>query len=217
MKEEITAQRQYWNREADAFDAIYSRKKSKFAVWLDRTFRRDMYERFDYTIQHCSPIPGRRFLDVGCGSGVYAVELARQGAGSVVGVDIAENMITLSQEYARKKNVADKCVFVLTDLPNYSPETPFDVSFGIGLFDYVREPLPLLVRMREVSTDKAIASFPRLWTWRAIIRKIRLTIRGCDVYFYSRNRVELLLKEAGFKSWSIESVGKLFCVTARIS
>ena len=42
--------------------------------------------------------------------------------------------------------------------------------------------------MRELSKDKAILAFPRFWTWRAPVRKVRLNARGCDVYFYTRER-----------------------------
>jgi hypothetical protein len=61
-----------------------------------------------------------------------------------------------------------------------------------------------------------IGSFPRLGTWRAPVRKARLARKGCDVFFYSRPRLEGLLKDAGFSRWEIETVGKLYCVVAYV-
>lgn len=216
MNNEIQAQRNFWNSEADAFERIYTHRKSKFAVALDQVFRKDMYERFTFTIANCEPIRGRTFLDVGCGNALYSLELARKGAKQVVGLDISEVMIGLCRQASDKENLSDICTFLQTDLLDYKPEASYDVSFGIGLFDYISDPLPVLKKMREVTTDKVIGSFPRLWTWRAPVRKARLARKGCDCFFYSKPRLEKLLGDAGFSSWRIEKVGKLYCVVANV-
>lgn len=173
-----------------------------------------MYERFAFTIAHCAPVKGRTFLDVGCGNALYSLELARKGAAKVVGIDISEVMIGLCKQSCENENLTDRCTFIQTDLLDYKPESKFDVSFGIGLFDYISDPLPVLKRMREVSTDKAIMAFPRLWTWRAPVRKVRLARKGCDVFFYSKAKIEKLLRDAGFSRQEIVRVGKLYCVVA---
>src|SRR5678809_1402411 len=165
MNEEIVAQRNYWNNEADAFSRIYSHRKSRLSNMLDNVFRKDMYERYVFTIKHCEPIKDRTFLDVGCGNGLYSLELARKGARRVLGIDIAEVMVGLCKEASRKENLDGVCEFQQTDL-----------------FEYISDPLPVLKKMREMSTDKVILAFPRLWTWRAPVRKARLNARGCDVY-----------------------------------
>jgi 2-polyprenyl-3-methyl-5-hydroxy-6-metoxy-1,4-benzoquinol methylase len=214
LNNELQAQRAFWNSEADAFQRIYTHRKSKFANTLDQIFRKDMYERFVFTIEHCEPIKGRTFLDVGCGNALYSLELARKGAAKVVGIDISEVMIGLCKQSSENENLTDVCTFIQTDLLDYKPESTFDVSFGIGLFDYISDPLPVMKRMREVSTDKAIMAFPRLWTWRAPIRKMRLARKGCDVFFYSKAKIEKLLRHAGFSRQEIFKVGKLYCVVA---
>ena len=215
MNNEIQAQRNFWNSEADAFQRIYTHRKSKFSNTLDQVFRKDMYERYQFTIANCEPIPGRTFLDVGCGNGMYSLELASRGAGKVVGLDIAEVMIGLCKAAAEEKHLDDRCTFIQTDLLEWDNDgAKFDVSFGIGLFDYISDPLPVLRKMRELSSDKAIMAFPRLWTWRAPVRKVRLTIKGCDVYFYSAARINQLMKDAGFSRHTLTRVGKLYCVVA---
>lgn len=216
MKNELEVQRNFWNNEADAFERIYSHEKTKFSTFLDRVFRKDMYERFVFTIKNCEPVAGRSFLDVGCGNGLYSVELAKKGAGRVVGLDISPVMISRCQQSARKEGLEEQLTFIQTDLLEYEPDAQFDVSYGIGLFDYISDPLPVLKKMRAVTTDKTIAAFPRFCTWRAPVRKVRLTIKGCPVFFYTKRRVAQLLKEAGFKSWEITRVGKLHCVVAHV-
>jgi cyclopropane fatty-acyl-phospholipid synthase-like methyltransferase len=208
----LEQQADYWNREAPRFHSIYSHDKAAPLNFLDRVFRQDMYERYLFTLQHAQPIEGRTFLDVGCGSGVYSVELAKRGAARVVGLDIADRMLAMSTASAAREGVADRCRFVRSDLLQFEGGERFDVTIGIGLFDYIADPLPVLRKMREVSTDRVIVSFPRLWTWRAPVRKVRLTLRGCPVYFFSAAQVRRLMAEAGFARTEITRVGKLHCV-----
>jgi SAM-dependent methyltransferase len=212
MSNDLLSQTRYWNREAAAFQKIYTHRKSGLANLLDRIFRKDMFERFAFTMRHCRPVENRTFLDVGCGAGRYCIELAKMGAAKAVGIDIAENMLDLCREYAGREGVQDRCEFVRTDLLAYAPESAFDVTIGIGLFDYLRDPAPVLKKMRQVTKDKVILSFPRFWTWRAPVRKLRLALRGGEVRFYTRGRVEALMRQSGFPQFSLSVVGKLFCV-----
>ncbi len=214
MNEEILAQRRYWNNEADTFQRIYTHRKSKFSNMLDNVFRKDMYERYVFTIKNCEPIKDRTFLDVGCGNGLYSLELARKGARRVLGIDIAEVMVGLCKQASEREHLDSICEFQQTDLLAYDGNEKFDVSFGIGLFDYISDPLPVITKMRELSTDKVILAFPRFWTWRAPVRKARLNARGCDVFFYTRARIKELLDQAGFKRHEVHRVGKLHCVIA---
>jgi ubiquinone/menaquinone biosynthesis C-methylase UbiE len=217
MKTEIEVQRNFWNSEADAFERIYSHDKSKLSTLLDKTLRKDMYERFVFTIRNCEPVQGRSFLDVGCGNGLYSVELGNKGAGRVVGIDISPVMIDRCKASARKEGLESRVAFLQTDLLEYKPDASFDVSYGIGLFDYISHPLPVIRKMREVTTDKSIMAFPRFWTWRAPVRKARLTIKGCPVFFYTKSKINQLMKEAGFANWEVTRVGKLHCVVATVN
>ncbi len=214
MSNEIKRQSEFWDSELTAFDAIYTHKKSKVQVWLDRIFRKDMFERFEFTMDNSEPIKGKTFLDVGCGSGQYSIEFARRGAGHVVGLDISNNMVHASQEYAKRNSVDVECNFMQSDLLEYKTDAKFDITIGIGLFDYIKEPLPVVKKMRELTAGKVILSFPRLFTWRAPVRKARLAIKKCNVYFYTKNGIRRLMKEADFRISRIEKVGKLYCVVA---
>jgi hypothetical protein len=46
------------------------------------------------------------------------------------------------------------------------------------------------------------------------VRKARLSILGCPVYFYRHDEVQKLLTEAGFVIKSEEVIGQLYCVEA---
>ena len=214
MNQELARQKSFWNEEIGSFDSIYSHRKSRVGNLLDSIFRWDMYERFNYTLKQAEPIRGATFLDVGCGTGRYSLERARRGARRVVGLDIAEQMIEVCCERASKEALHETASFIQTDLTNYQPESRFDVAIGIGLFDYIKDPLPVLAKMRQSVDGRAILSFPRRWTWRAPVRKARLALKGCDVYFYTAGEIERLLKAAGFARYELKRVGQLHCVTA---
>ncbi len=211
MKNEIEIQRSYWNSEAQSFEKIYTHGKSTFANFLDKVFRQDMYLRYNETVERCAPYPGRTFLDVGCGNGLFSIELAKRGAAKVIGIDIAENMIGLCKQNAEAAGVAERCEFFLSDILHIPTEAA-NVSFAMGVFDYIRDPLSALKKMRELTIDQTLVAFPRLWTWRAPVRKVRLTLRGCPVYFYSKTRINNLMKEAGFTNIEILPLGKIFFV-----
>jgi ubiquinone/menaquinone biosynthesis C-methylase UbiE len=59
--------------------------------------------------------PGMRILDMTCGPGFYAVDLAKQGC-SVVGVDFSPAAIAYARQLAEAEGVADRCTFVEQDV-----------------------------------------------------------------------------------------------------
>jgi SAM-dependent methyltransferase len=216
MSEELLRQRDYWNREITQFEAIYSHKKNFLSTALDKIFRKDMYDRFVYTLKNAEPIVGRTVLDVGCGTGRYIMALLERGCRHATGIDISEQMIGHCRERAASQGFAEKTEFIRTDLLDFTPGATFDVCIGIGLFDYISDPLPVLRKMHDCTGDRLIASFPRLWTWRAPVRKLRLAMRGCNVRFFTKKQIRDLLLAAGFNSISLEKVGKLYCCTAGV-
>lgn len=58
---------------------------------------------------------GGRALDVCCGTGDFALELARQGASTVVGVDFGREMLALASRKARAAGLAGRLQWLLAD------------------------------------------------------------------------------------------------------
>lgn len=216
FEEPIKVQR-FFDRHAQGFDAIYSGKKNLFSRFLDRLLRYDMYERFRRTIAEVGDVRGKRILDIGCGSGRYCAECGRRGAAKVVGIDFAPRMLELAKAVAEQAGAGDVCEFVQGDFMELGYEEPFDFALALGLFDYVKEPEPLLRKIRGLITDRMVATFPIRWTYRAPIRRVRLGLLGCPVYFYTPEGIARLLSRAGFAQWSIDPIGTIYFVTARVS
>jgi SAM-dependent methyltransferase len=207
----------FWNDIAAEFDSIYTgENKSAFARAMDHFFRKDMYQRYEWVMQKSGDVRGMRICDVGCGSGRFVTALAKKGAEHVTGVDVAPEMIKIARTVVEQDAVADRCDFVVADVLNWRTEDKYDLSIAIGFWDYIMEPPERLRLIRNFTTGKFLSAWPRFWTWRMPVRKVRLQyIRGCPVYFFKKPEVYKLIEDAGFKVESCETIGQLYCVEAR--
>ena len=119
MKDTAQEVARAYNEWGEAFD-----KMAQEAPFLANSYR--LYERLLSEITR-----GRRFkqvLDVGCGSGLQTVFLADH-ADEVVGIDIAEEFLTVARERCReKKNVS----FRAAD----ARKLPFEAASFDGVFAY---------------------------------------------------------------------------------
>src|SRR2546426_5579018 len=102
---------EYFQTTATRFASIYESPRL-----VDRIFRWDMYERFRRTLEECAPVGGRSVLDIGCGSGQYATALAASGAGEVVALDFATNLLQIAMANARQAGVTEQCRFITRDV-----------------------------------------------------------------------------------------------------
>jgi 2-polyprenyl-3-methyl-5-hydroxy-6-metoxy-1,4-benzoquinol methylase len=205
---------QYWNQIAHDFDAIYTGEKSAIGQVLDKLLRSDMYKRFDWVIQQSGNVQGRTICDIGCGSGRFVSALASKGAAQVTGIDVAPEMLKLASELVARNGLPDVCRFVCTDVLDWKTPEQFDLTLAIGVWDYIQDPVPRLRVIRSLTRQKFLSTWPYFWTWRMPIRKMRLSLVGCPVYFYRRVQILRYYKEAGFQVDSCEVIGKLFCIEA---
>lgn len=204
----------YWSRRAEEFDALYTGRTGRASRLWNRLTRRNIGDRFRFTLRAVGAVDGKRILDVGCGSGRYCVELAAAGEAEVVGVDVAPGMLALAERLAARRGLAGRCVFVRTDVLDFAPAEPFDETVAMGFFDYVPEPLSVLSHLRALTGGKLIASFPCRLSGRAPFRKLWLKARGCYVRLYGRGEVEALCESAGFVVSTLVRRGPIYLLVA---
>jgi tRNA G37 N-methylase Trm5 len=70
---------------------------------------------------------GRRCLDVGCGTGLQSVQLARNGASHVHAIDVDERAAQNTLTNAFRNGVADRVTAAAVDLFPWVPEERYDV------------------------------------------------------------------------------------------
>jgi len=90
-------------------------------------------------LEMCKLAPGLRVLDVGCGTGYTACEIAREYGSRVMGIDISETMISKAKQRARKDSLEDMVEFRVADVFSLPFE---DGSFDVALFESVLTPIP---------------------------------------------------------------------------
>ena len=196
--------RRRFEQDAKSFDAIYRLERSPFWRWVNMTFRKAVFERYNITFEQAGDVTGKEILDVGCGSGVYAVDFAQRGARRVVGVDLAGNMLELARQEAEQHQVADRCEFIQADFLELDLKDTFDISIAMGVFDYVPNQAAFLRKMVALTTDKVIVAFPGHSLLREPARRLRYKLAGKgDIYLYSQDNVECIAREAGLRDKEI--------------
>jgi ubiquinone/menaquinone biosynthesis C-methylase UbiE len=209
--------RRHFDRAAARFDAVYDENKPAYQRVIDRMFRRVVVERFQL-ILNLAPLPGDwEVLDVGCGSGRYALALAREGARRVVGVDFAEEMIKIARAESERLDLADRCEFHVAEFRDFELEGRFEAVVATGYFDYLAEPEVDLAKMKQMCEGRIYASFPKRWEWRVPIRKLRFLLSGAFVRFYSKAEVLELFESAGIPTerLSLIDLGRDWIAVAR--
>lgn len=214
-----TRTQRYFDHQAIQFDSIYEDGRAVERVF-NRIFRQAIYERFAITLDQAEPIEGKTVLDVGCGSGRYAVEFARRGAKRVVGLDYAPGMLALARDHARACGVADRCEFLDGDFTARELGQAFDIVTAIGVFDYQNEPAKFLRKMAQHCSGQVIASFPGRSLIRMRLRQLRYWLNDCPVLFYREGDVRDVACQAGLVSVDIIPIhtsGTGFVLCGRVS
>jgi len=82
--------------------------------------------------------PGQKVLDIGCGWGGMGLTLAEEFGASVHGVTLSTEQLAVANERSRKKGLAERARFTLTDYRDVAG--PFDRIVSVGMFEHVGRP-----------------------------------------------------------------------------
>jgi len=69
---------------------------------------------------------GKAVLDIGCGTGFFALETLRQGASSCIGVDLSSAAIHEANEFAKESGLQDRARFEVANAAS-SQQPPSDI------------------------------------------------------------------------------------------
>lgn len=110
--------------------------------------------------------PHKKMLDVATGTGDFALESIKTlNPDSIIGVDIAQDMLNIAQEKINKKGLGDKFQVKLGD----SEQLPFEamqfdavtVSFGVRNFENVAQGLSDIYRVLNTNGTVIILEFSK--------------------------------------------------------
>jgi 2-polyprenyl-3-methyl-5-hydroxy-6-metoxy-1,4-benzoquinol methylase len=152
---------------------------------------------------------GERVLDVGCGEGLFAGELARAGA-SVVGIDVAREPLRRARAGSPQLDVR----LVEEDGPLELDDASFDVVWAGDVIEHVLDTAAWLSELRRVlrSGGRLLISTPA----HAPLRMLALAAsprafaahfdpRADHVRFYSARTLRALLADFGFHDVRIQA------------
>lgn len=222
MKDEQKVKK-YFEDGAENFDDIYNwmsgNQKGPLKRTVNQLFRKGMMERYILTLKECTP--NITILDVGCGSGRISLALAERGL-IVTGIDYSSEMINLANIYLKnfedKFNTKLKVKFSYGDfMENFSSKELFDITLAIGVFDYIKNPIPFLEKMKNLARKEIIASYPAKNTFQMPIRKLWLWSKKCPVYFYTEKKIAAIYKSIQIKNFKIKKIAAGYFVKGYIS
>jgi 2-polyprenyl-3-methyl-5-hydroxy-6-metoxy-1,4-benzoquinol methylase len=154
---------------------------------------------------------GERVLDLGCGEGRFAAELARAGA-AVVGVDVAEEPL----QRARERHPELDLRLIDGEGGWELADAIFDVVWAGEVIEHVADTAAWLSEVRRVlrSGGRLLLSTPahgRLAMLRLALSRHAFAAhfdpRGDHLRFYSRGTLTELLEDFRFQEVEVRSVG----------
>ena len=77
-------------------------------------------------------------LDIGCGWGGMAIEIAKSTGAKVKGITLSENQFKTASERAQKEGLSDNVTFALQDYRNETDK--YDRIVSVGMFEHVGKP-----------------------------------------------------------------------------
>jgi len=138
--------------ENNSWERFFDRHAS---VYDGNIFTRNTSAEVDFLVEELGVSPGDSILDVGCGTGRHAVELARRGF-RVTGLDLSAGMLERAREAARTANV--QVHWIRADAADFSLPKGFDAvvclcegAFGLlsEADDPIGQPLSILRNVAE--------------------------------------------------------------------
>jgi 2-polyprenyl-6-hydroxyphenyl methylase/3-demethylubiquinone-9 3-methyltransferase len=120
-------------RECEKYDATSSQTPE---CWYDPQMGLQRLERlrFPYFEAQLGPFAGKRVLDVGCGGGILAEDLARAGA-RVTGVDVSAVTLELARRHAQEIGLAIDYRHGFAEEMSFDGE--FDIVFAVDSLEHV--------------------------------------------------------------------------------
>jgi ubiquinone/menaquinone biosynthesis C-methylase UbiE len=150
---------------------------------------------------------GDRALDLGCGEGTFTPELARAGAASVTGADVAEAALVR----ARRRHQDVEFTRVPFDGPLPFLDGAFTLVWASEVLEHVADTARFLAEIRRVLAPggRVLLTTPSHGRLRVLAQGIERFSEplGDHLHLYTQRSLSTVLTEFGFTSVSVRAAG----------
>ncbi len=107
------------------------------AYWKEntKTLEEAQQNKINHIIKKLNIKSGQKILEVGCGWGGMAFEIARQKGCEVKGISLSKNQINYCKKKAKELNLDNQVSFELADYREVEGE--YDRIYSVGMFEHV--------------------------------------------------------------------------------
>ena len=101
----------------------------------DDTLEVAQNNKIDHIIKKLNLKPNQKVLDIGCGWGTLAIDIAKKTQCEVVGITLSENQLEYAKQKAKEMNLENQVEFRLADYRQLNEK--FDRVVSVGMFEHV--------------------------------------------------------------------------------
>lgn len=168
--------------------------------------------------------PGLSILDVGCGTGLFSRQIARQvSPGEVWGLDYSYHQLRQAVLLKKKEEIPNLRFLHARATPLPLRDGTVDRVCTVGAMQFFGDPSAVFLEARRVLTPGGVfvgmnylsASYVRPKSW--LMRQAQRVAEGRGDHFFSRDELMGLARNAGFEVSHYEEWGISFVVAVRYS
>ncbi len=161
---------------------------------------------------------GKRVLDLGCGDGIYTLEMLSLGAAWVHGIDTSTAAISVAKQRLASCGYEAQSKFEVADIYNLKAilkGLEFDCIMLWGVLHHLPNPATALAGMSGIASDIIILEPNGMNPVLKVLEKVSPYHIAHGERSYSPNQLKNWLKAAGFqpKSSSLINLVPMFCST----
>ncbi len=173
-----------FDNEAKSYDTWYTTPLGRFVDELETLA----------VMETLQPKSSEIILDVGCGTGNYAIKLAQRGC-IVVGIDISEEMLAIARKKCQELNLRIELLNANAESIPFA-DNYFDSVVSIATFEFIRNPQKALEEMFRVvkSNGKIVVGFiNRESPWGELYLSEEFRTKTIFKYAYLFSKSEIIL------------------------
>jgi 2-polyprenyl-6-hydroxyphenyl methylase/3-demethylubiquinone-9 3-methyltransferase len=201
----------HWLRSHDPDKAL--------AAYLEQQNKAYSRAKNAFIVELLGDLNGKRFLDYGCGAGMFTVHAALEGASEALGVDAEDTALSTAVHFARQEGVHHLCNFIHSaEFPSFSRGARFDVVLMKDVIEHVLDDQGLLEAAAAsvvpggrivLSTQSSLSlNYLIQGTYHRVLRRDKEWFGWDETHlrFYTPMNLHKKLQIAGFRSVAWRSV-----------